>query len=71
MARAALSWSVRELAAKAGVAANTVSRFENGSDAYGDTLSKLRRALESGGIIFLDENDNNREGPGVRLRKPK
>jgi transcriptional regulator with XRE-family HTH domain len=66
MARAALNWSVRELAAKAGIAANTVSRYENGSDAYGDTLSKIKRALESGGVIFLDENG---EGAGVRLRK--
>jgi transcriptional regulator with XRE-family HTH domain len=66
MARAALNWSVRELAAKAGIAANTVSRYENGSDAYGDTLNKMRRALETGGVIFLDENG---EGPGVRLKK--
>jgi transcriptional regulator with XRE-family HTH domain len=68
MARAALNWSVRDLAAKAGVAANTISRYENGSDAYGDTLTKLRRALEGGGVIFLDENG---DGPGVRLRKPR
>jgi transcriptional regulator with XRE-family HTH domain len=66
MARAALNWTVRDLAAKAGVAANTVSRFENGTDAYGDTLLKLRRALEAGGVIFIDEDE---EGPGVRLRK--
>lgn len=66
MARAALAWSVRDLAAKAGVAANTVSRYENGTDAYGETLTKLRRALEIGGVIFIDEDE---EGPGVRLRK--
>jgi DNA-binding XRE family transcriptional regulator len=40
MARAALSWSVRELAKRAGVAANTVSRFENGS---GDTIRKTMK----------------------------
>jgi len=66
MARAALNWGVRDLAAKAGVAANTISRYENGSDAYGDTLTKLRRALEAGGVIFLDGNG---EGPGVRLKR--
>jgi transcriptional regulator with XRE-family HTH domain len=66
MARAAFNWSVRELAGRAGLAANTISRYENGSDAYGDTLSKIRRALEAGGVIFLDGNG---EGPGVRLRK--
>jgi transcriptional regulator with XRE-family HTH domain len=66
MARAALNWSVRDLAAKAGVAANTVSRYENGADAYGETLLKLQRTLEAEGLIFLEENG---EGPGVRLKK--
>ncbi len=66
MARAALGWSVRELASRAGLAANTVSRYENGTDAYGETLTKIQRALEDAGIIFIDEND---EGPGVRLRR--
>ena len=65
MARAALGWSVSELASRAGLAANTVSRYENGTDAYGETLMKIQRALEDAGIIFIDEND---EGPGVRLR---
>ena len=54
------------MASRAGLAANTVSRFENGSDAYGETLTKIQRAFEHAGIIFIDEND---EGPGVRLRK--
>lgn len=66
MARAAVNWSVRDLAKKAGVAANTVSRFENGSDAYGETLAKFKRVLERAGVIFLDGNG---EGPGVRLSK--
>ncbi len=65
MARAALGCSVRDLASRAGLAANTVSRYENGTDAYGETLTKIQRALEDAGIIFIDEND---EGPGVRLR---
>ena len=66
MARAALGWGVRELAAKAGVSANTVSRYENGADALGGTLLKIQRVLEQGGIIFIDENGG---GPGVRLKK--
>ena len=65
MARAALGWGVRELAAKAGVSANTVSRYENGADALGGTLLKIKRVLEQGGIIFIDENGG---GPGVRLK---
>ncbi len=66
MARAALGWGVRELAAKAGVSANTVSRYENGADALGGTLLKIQRVLEQGGIVFIDENGG---GPGVRLKK--
>ncbi len=66
MARAALGWSVRELASKAGMAANTVSRYDNGGDAYGETLTKIQRTLEKAGIIFIDEDA---EGHGVRLRK--
>ena len=66
MARAALGWGVRELAVRAGVAANTVSRYENGADALGGTLQKVERVLVEAGIIFIDENGG---GPGVRLRK--
>ena len=66
MARAALGWSVRDLASRAGLAANTVSRYENGTDAYGETLTKIQRAFEQAGIIFIDEDQL---GPGVRLRE--
>ncbi len=54
MARAALGWGVRDLASRAGLAANTVSRYENGTDAYGETLAKIQRALVDAGIIFID-----------------
>ncbi len=66
MARAALGWGVRDVAKRAGIAANTVSRYENGADAMGETLLKLQRTFEKAGITFIDEND---EGPGVRLKK--
>ncbi len=65
MARAALGWGVRDLASKAGVSANTVSRYENGADALGETLMKIQRSLEDAGVIFIDADE---EGPGVRLR---
>ena len=65
MARAALGWGVRDLAAKVGVAANTISRFENGTDTYGETLRRIRRTFEDAGIIFIDENGG---GAGVRLK---
>jgi len=66
MARAALGLGVRELAEKAGVAANTVTRIENGSDAKQSTIAALRGALEKSGVEFIAENGG---GPGVRIRK--
>ena len=66
MARAALGWGVRDLAKKAGVTANTVTRIENGADAKQSTMDGLQRALEVGGVEFINENGG---GPGVRLRK--
>jgi transcriptional regulator with XRE-family HTH domain len=66
MARAAVGWGVRDLAKKAGVTANTVTRIENGADAKQSTMDKLQHALEAAGIEFIEENGG---GPGVRLRK--
>ena len=66
MARAAVGWGVRDLAKKAGVTANTVTRFVNGSDARQSTMDSLQQALEAAGVVFIDENGG---GPGVRLRK--
>ena len=66
MARAAMGWGVRELAERAGVTANTITRIENGADARQSTIDALKAALEAAGVIFVAENG---EGPGVRLRK--
>jgi len=66
MARAAVGWGVRDLAKKAGVTANTVTRIENGADAKQSTMDRLQHALEAAGIEFIQENGG---GPGVRLRK--
>ena len=66
MARVAVGWGVRELAKKAGVTANTVTRIENGADAKQSTMDRLQHALEAAGIEFIQENGG---GPGVRLRK--
>ena len=64
MARAAVGWGVRELAKKAGITANTVTRIENGADAKQSTIDRLQRALEAAGVEFT-----NGEQPGVRLTK--
>jgi transcriptional regulator with XRE-family HTH domain len=68
MARAALGWGVRDLAQRAGIAPNTVSRFENGAGARVDTLVHIQEALERAGVIFIPADEGG--GPGVRLRKP-
>ncbi len=53
MARAALRLGVREVAELAQVAPMTISRIENGqSSGQGDTLMKIRRALEEAGVTF-------------------
>src|SRR5438132_2609012 len=64
MARAAIGWGVRELAEKAGVTANTVTRIENGADAKQSTMDRLQSALEAAGVEFT-----NGDQPGVRLTK--
>lgn len=67
MARAALGWGVRDLAAAAKVGVDTVTRFERGETLMERTVDAIQRALEDGGVEFIPENGG---GPGVRLRKP-
>jgi transcriptional regulator with XRE-family HTH domain len=64
MARAALGWGVRELAAAAKVSTDTVARFERGDELKERTIDALQRALEAAGIEFT-----NGQQPGVRLTK--
>jgi transcriptional regulator with XRE-family HTH domain len=68
MARAALNWSVRDLAAATGLHRNTITNIEVGRYA-GDaaTLAVIRDVLSRAGVEFIDENGG---GPGVRFRKP-
>jgi transcriptional regulator with XRE-family HTH domain len=67
MARAALNWSVRDLAEAARIHRNTVTNIETGRYA-GDaaTLAAIVSALKRAGVEFIDENGG---GAGVRLRK--
>jgi DNA-binding LacI/PurR family transcriptional regulator len=66
MARAALKIGVRDLAKLAGVTTATITRFENERGGLNSvTSAKIKTALESAGIMFIDQNGN---GPGVRLR---
>ena len=67
-ARALLGWSQTQLAERAGLSLPTVKRVETESGPRVSDAARyaLQRALESGGIEFIDENGG---GPGVRLRK--
>ena len=68
MARAALNWTVRDLAAATGLHRNTITNIEVGRYA-GDpaTLALIKEVLVRAGVEFIDANGG---GPGVRLRKP-
>jgi DNA-binding XRE family transcriptional regulator len=68
MARAALNWTVRDLAAATGLHRNTITNIEVGRYA-GDpaTLTLIKDILTREGVVFIDENGG---GAGVRLRKP-
>jgi transcriptional regulator with XRE-family HTH domain len=67
MARAALDWTVRDLAKATGLHRNTITNLEIGRYA-GDpqTIAIIEKVLLKAGIEFIDENGG---GPGVRLRK--
>jgi transcriptional regulator with XRE-family HTH domain len=64
--RVLLGWSQIELAKRAKVAIGTIRRmeaFEKEIVSYTSTLSKVRTAMEKGGIEFLEAGE-----PGVKLR---
>lgn len=53
MARALLQLGVRDVAAKAGVTPNTISRIENGGDAKASTLEAVRSVYIAAGVQFI------------------
>jgi transcriptional regulator with XRE-family HTH domain len=67
MARAALNWTVRDLAEASNLHRNTITNIETGRYA-GDqaTLTAIAGVLKRAGIEFIDENGG---GPGVRFRR--
>jgi transcriptional regulator with XRE-family HTH domain len=65
-ARALLNWSVGDLAARAGVGREIVTRAETDATAPGPV--QVVKALEAAGVEFIAEDG---DGLGVRLRKPR
>jgi len=68
MARAALNWTVRELATRAGVNKNTVSRYESGKEILSNSLQSLEKVLTNEGVVFFDEDRTHGTGVGVKKR---
>src|ERR1700674_1330533 len=70
-ARGLLDITQLELARRSDVGLATVRRLESSTGDLRVTvhvLLRIQRALESGGIIFIDQDGQS--GPGVRLRQP-
>jgi hypothetical protein len=64
-----LRWSAEDLAREAALGLATIRRAEGTEAATSLTMANdlaVRRAFESAGVEFIDENGG---GPGVRLRK--
>jgi transcriptional regulator with XRE-family HTH domain len=65
--RAALNWSIEDLAEKSGVSARTIMRLEavNGiPPGRSQTLADIQSALEAGGIEFTGTPTDR---PGIQL----
>jgi proteasome assembly chaperone (PAC2) family protein len=68
-ARAFLRWRAEDLAGESAVGVATIRRAELTENETSMTAANdmaVRRALETAGVEFIDENGG---GPGVRLRK--
>jgi hypothetical protein len=67
--RGLLRWSAEDLAREAALGLATIKRAEGAESETSMTTANdlaVRRALETAGVEFIDENGG---GPGVRLRK--
>lgn len=65
MARVATGLGLREIAAKAGVSPNTISRLERGEELKASTIEAIRSTFEAAGVTFLED-----DGRGAGVRAP-
>ncbi len=69
-ARSMLRWSATKLAEMSGVSLPTIQRMESVQGvpkSLSTNLQAIQSALEDGGVVFIDQNEEG--GPGVRLRE--
>jgi len=55
MARAGLGWSLLDLAERAQINPNTVSRYERGAEVRSGVLQKIEAVFRAEGIVFFDD----------------
>jgi transcriptional regulator with XRE-family HTH domain len=70
-ARALLGLGQEDLASLANCGIATIRRIEGSAEGLtgnAQTIARIEKALETAGIIFIDQE--GKLGPGVRLRKP-
>ena len=70
MARAALRWSIEELARRSEVGDRTIKRLEAMDEILSaniGTISKIQSCLEAAGIEFIGTPG---DGPGIRIWQP-
>ena len=65
-ARAAVEWTVEELARRTGLTAKTIHHNEHGEDATVETLERIKAAFEAEGVTWIPENG----GPAT-VRPPR
>ncbi|MDQ4087130.1 MAG: transcriptional regulator [Pseudomonadota bacterium] len=58
MARAALQWSLDDIAAASGVSRRTALRLEQGESLQTRNAAAIRRAYEDAGLRFLDDGED-------------
>ena len=64
MARAALRWSLDDLARVSGVGRRTIAKFEAGGSVVPETIDRLAATFIREGVAFLDEG--GRVGVSIR-----
>ncbi len=69
MARAALEWTLDDLAKASGVARRTIAKFETGGNVLPEKVEALRAALVAQGVEFI--NGGKRLGVAVLHSWPK
>ncbi len=70
-ARALLGWTIHRLSDECGIHYATLSKAEQIDDVpnvRATTLVAVKKALETGGVVFIEGPYSGDGGPGVRLR---